>query len=177
MALRTYGAAVLSAVAGLLLMSGPQREKPLLPMSAPEPVRVLESDAANRPDDVEVTRALAQAYVDVRQPGLAVALVGVAPSAVRGDVRVRHVYARALMDQGRSEDALTTEASVLAACRPLIEGRAVDGCDSFLLASAMRRTDILRALVSLGVEDAEAHPEAMLIAYQNATREARVMVQ
>jgi hypothetical protein len=58
-----------------------------------------------------------------------------------------------------------------------LEGRAVDGCDSFLLASAMRRTDILRALVSLGVEDAEAHPEAMLIAYQNATREARVMVQ
>jgi hypothetical protein len=140
-------------------------------------VRVLETDAANRPDDVEATRALAQAYVDARQPGLAVALVGVAPSAVRGDLRVRHVYARALMDQGRSEDALTTEAGVLAACRPLMEGRAVDGCDSFLLASAMRRTDILRALVSLGVEDAEAHPEAMLIAYQNATREARVMVQ
>jgi hypothetical protein len=41
----------------------------------------------------------------------------------------------------------------------------------------MRRADILRQLVSLGVEDAEAHPEEALLAYQNATREARVMVQ
>jgi hypothetical protein len=41
----------------------------------------------------------------------------------------------------------------------------------------MRRADILRELVSLGVEDAEAHPEASLVAYQNATREARVAVE
>ncbi|MGO9838392.1 MAG: hypothetical protein ACLP1X_29785 [Polyangiaceae bacterium] len=177
MAHRTYCAAVLSAVAGLLLIGGPQRERPLLSVLAPESVQILETNAANRPDDVEATRALAQTYLDAGQPGLAVALVGVAPSPVRGDVRVRHVFARALMDQGRSEEALAAEAGVVAACRPLVEGRTIDGCDSFLLASAIRRTDILRALVSLGVEDAEAHPEAMLIAYQNATREARVMVQ
>jgi hypothetical protein len=41
----------------------------------------------------------------------------------------------------------------------------------------MRRTDILHELVALGVEDAQAHPEMSLVAYQNATREARVMVQ
>jgi len=52
-----------------------------------------------------------------------------------------------------------------------------DACDAVLLASAMRRTDILRELVALGVEDAQAHPEMSLVAYQNATREARVMVQ
>jgi|HubBroStandDraft_6_1064221.scaffolds.fasta_scaffold132186_2 hypothetical protein len=177
MGLRTYGAAVLAVVAALLLMAGPQREKALLATRALEPIRALEAKAASGPDDAEAARALAQAYVDARQPGLAVALVGVAPLAVRGDLRVRHVYARALMDQGRSEEALAAEAGVLAACRPLVEGRSIAGCDALLLASALRRTDVLRALVSLGVEDAQAHPEETLVAYQNATREARVMVQ
>ena len=46
-----------------------------------------------------------------------------------------------------------------------------------ILASATRRVGILRELVSRGVEDAQAHPEETLVAYQNATREARVMVQ
>jgi len=173
--LRTYGTAVLSAVAALLFLSGPQREKPLL--AAPGAVGALEASLARRPDDVEASRALTRAYVDAYQPGLAVALVQAAPAPVRGDVRVRHAYARALMDQGRGEDALAAESGVVAACGPLLEGRPVEGCDSLLLASAMRRTDILRALVALGVEDAQAHPEATLLAYQNATREARVMVQ
>ena len=43
--------------------------------------------------------------------------------------------------------------------------------------TATRRADILRELVSLGVEDAQAHPEMSLVAYQNATREARIAVQ
>jgi len=177
MGLRTYGAAVLSAAAALLVLGGPEREKALLGTAPSEPVRVLEENAATHPGDVEATRALAQAYVDVDQPGLAAALVSGAEQAVRRDPRVRHVYARALMDQGHSAEALATEAGVLAACRPLVEGASVGGCDPVLLASALRRTDILRALVSLGVQDAQANPEAMLIAYQNATREARVTVQ
>lgn len=177
MGLRTYGAAILSAAAALLLMNGPQREKPLLATPAAEPVRVLEASAASRPNDADATRALAQAYLDAHQPGLAVALVGESPAPVRADVRVRHVYSRALMDQGRSDEALAVETGVLAVCRPLVDGHAIERCDGFLLASAMRRTDILRQLVSLGVEDAQAHPEETLVAYQNATREARVMVQ
>lgn len=177
MGLRTYGTAALSIAAALLLLGGPRQEKALLTTLAPESVRLLEATAAARPGDVEATRALAQAYVDALQPGLAVALVREAPVPVRRDLRVRHVVARALMDQGRSDDALAAEAGVASACRPLLDGRPVEGCDSFLLASALRRTDILRELVSLGVEDAQAHPEAMLIAYRNATREARAMVQ
>jgi hypothetical protein len=177
MGLRRYGAAVLAAAAAFLLMSGPQREKPLLPVPTAEAVRRLEGTAAARPSDAEATRALAQAYLDARQPGLAVTLIAAAQASVRGDVRVRHLYSRALMDQGRSEDALAVEVGVVAACRPLVDGRCVQGCDGLLLVSAMRRADILRELVSLGVEDAQAHPEETLLAYQNATREARVMVQ
>jgi hypothetical protein len=46
-----------------------------------------------------------------------------------------------------------------------------------LLTSASRRIGILSELVALGVEDAEAHPEAARLAYLNATRDARVTLQ
>jgi hypothetical protein len=178
MGLRAYGVAVLVAAAGLWAMSGTQREKPVLAETEPDAVRVLEFNAAVQPDSVEATRALAQAYLDVRQPGLAIVLVEGSKRAVHDDVRIQHVYARALVDGGRNEEALAIEAGVVATCHPIAEGTpAPTGCDSLLLASAMRRTDILRELVLLGVEDAQAHPEMSLVAYQNATREARVMVQ
>jgi len=97
---------------------------------------------------------------------------------VRDDVRVEHVYARALVDEGRNEEALRVEKRVLTACRPMAFGQeGAPGCDATLLASAMRRTDILGELVASGVEDAQAQPEASLVAYQNATREARVCLQ
>jgi hypothetical protein len=37
--------------------------------------------------------------------------------------------------------------------------------------------DILSELVARGVHDPQEHPEETLLAYQNATRQARVMVQ
>jgi hypothetical protein len=159
-------------------MSGPIRERAVLVAGEPGPLRALEVSVASRADDPRATRSLAQAYVDSRQPGLAVALVEQAPRAVRNEARVQHVYARALIDEGRSEDALAAEARVLAACRSLAEAAGPsDGCDGLLLASATRRWDILSELVALGVHDPQAQPEETLLAYQNATREARVMVQ
>jgi hypothetical protein len=178
MGLRAYGVAIVAAVATLWVMSGTQHEKPLLAATEPEAVRALEVEAVAHPGDAEANRALAQAYLDVRQPGLAIVLVESAAPTVRDDVRVRHVYARALVDAGRNDEALTVEKGVLAACQPVVQGTAAPvGCDAVLLASAMRRTEILGELVALGVEDAQAHPEASLVAYQNATREARVIVQ
>ena len=178
MGLRAYGVAVLVAAAGLWAMSGTQREKPVLAATAPDAVRGLEFNAAVQPESVEATRALAQAYLDARQPGLAIVLVEGSKRTVHDDVRIQHVYARALVDGGRDEEALAVETGVVTACHPVAEGApAPAGCDAVLLASAMRRTDILRELVALGVEDAQAHPEMSLVAYQNATREARVMVQ
>jgi hypothetical protein len=178
MTLRTYGAAVLVAASALWAMSGPEREQPVLSAGAPEPVRALEASVASHPNDSEDTRALAQAYLDAHQPGLAIVLVEAAPATVRYAVRVEHVYARALIDEGRNDEALDAEGRVVGACRALAEGNvAPTGCDTVVLASAMRRADILRELLSLGVKDARAQPEASLIAYQNATREARVALE
>lgn len=178
MGLRAYGVAMLAAATTLWIMSGTQREKPLLAATEPDPVRSLEAAAVAHPGDPDANRALAQAYLDARQPGLAIVLVESAAPPVREDVRVQHVYARALVDEGRNDEALAVEKGVLAACRPLALGeKAAPGCDGTLLASAMRRTDILSELVAQGVEDAQAQPEASLVAYQNATREAHVWVQ
>lgn len=178
MGLRAYGVALLTATAALWLMSGMQRAHSLLPETLPGPVRGLEAAAAAHPGDATTLAALAQAYLDARQPGLAVALVEGAPALARGDVKLRHVYSRALVDQGRNDEALAVENGVVCACRPLAEAaEAPSGCDPVLLASAIRRAGILGELVSLGVEDAQASPEQARVAYQNATREARVMVQ
>ncbi|MDP9000835.1 MAG: CDC27 family protein [Myxococcota bacterium] len=179
MKLQGCGAAVLLAAGALwVFMSETDREEPVLGGAPPESVRALEASVAAEPNDSEDTRALAQAYLDARQPGLAIVLVDGAPPEVRGDVRVEHVYARALIDAGRNDEALAAESRVVWTCRLFAEGNAgPDGCDAVLLASAMRRTDILRELVSLGVEDARSQPAMSLVAYMNATREARVAME
>jgi hypothetical protein len=163
---------------GLWVLSSTQHEKPVLAAAEPDAVRALEVQAAAHPSDPDTTRSLAQAYLDAHQPGLAIVLVEGAPAPVRADLHVRHVYARALIDEGRNDEALAVDEQVVATCRPLAEGAAAAaGCDTVLLASAIRRTEILRALVAQGVKDSQAQPEESLVAYQNATREARVMIQ
>lgn len=177
MELNAYSAAVMAGAAAMWLMSGTQRERPLVG-TAGDSVTTLEARASARGGDPEGVRALAQAYLDAHQPGLALVLVEACPAAVRADVRVRHVRARALLDEGRNEEALAAEREVLGACGAIVDGRrAPAGCDAVLFASAVRRAGILAELLALGVEDAQAHPEASLVAYQNATREARVAME
>jgi len=171
-----YGIAVLFGASALCVMSSTQRPASVLTGRAAESVRVLETGVASHPEDVATTRRLAQAYLDARQPGLALALLGAAPSAVRDDVRARHVLARALLDQGRNDQALDVESGVVTSCRSPWGGVA-PGCDPVLFASALRRASILQEMVILGVKDAAAHPEASLVAYQNATREAHVSLE
>jgi hypothetical protein len=183
MGLRGYVGGVFVGVCGLALASGPQREKSLWAAESTQSLRDMETAAASRTGDAEAVRVLAQAYLDAGLSGLAVVLVERASPRVRGDVRVRHVYARALVDDGRSEDALAEERAVLGECTldklsyQAASAGASGNCDPVLFASAVRRVGILRELVSLGVQDAQAHPEEALLAYQNATREAHVMVQ
>ena len=168
-----WSTVVLAGAAGFWLASGTQRERPVLSVAPSSVVSRLEADVAARPGESRALRDLAQAYLDARSPGLAMSLIEHAPLPAQREPRVDHTYARALLDQGRAEEALAAELRVLDACAAS-DGRG-DPCDTWLIASATRRTDILRELVQLGVEDAQAHPEASAIAYQNATREARLV--
>ena len=175
MGLKGWNCVVLAALASLWLASGTQREKPLLSEQQALRVRALDTEVAEHPSDPVAVRNLAQAYLDARVPGLALNVVESAPSNVRAEPVVLHIYARALLEQGRAVDALAAEERVLQACAPGMDG--ISRCDTWLLASATRRADIMRQLVELGVEDANAHPEASAVAYHNATREARLAVR
>lgn len=172
-----HGITALIGASVLWAMSGTGSEQALVG-AASASIRALEQGATAHPADPVAAHDLAQAYLDEHQPGLAVVWIEGAEPSVRGDVRVRHVLARALVDQGRDEEALARERQVVAGCESTASGgTAPAGCDSVLLASAVRRVNILQALVALGIEDAQAQPEASLVAYRNATREARVQVE
>jgi hypothetical protein len=171
--LKGWNIAILVAIGAIWLAGSTQREKRVVGDSHTDRVALLEEQAAASPADPARVRALAQAYLDARAPGMALASIERSPEAVRLEPSVEHLYARALLDQGRSADALAAERRVLAACSkpaadPSLE---VSVCSTYLIASATRRADILEQLVTLGVEDANAHPEASSLAYHNATRQ------
>lgn len=167
--LRALNTVLLVAAFALLLASGTQREKAVLAKGHEDTVRGLEARYAMR-HDAAALHELAQGYLDAAAPGLAVAAIEAAPKDLQHDVVVEHTYARALIDSGRASDALVAEQDVLRTCDQ-------KGCDAWLLASAMRRTDILRELEKLGIDDAQAHPESAAVAYHAATRDARLSVQ
>jgi hypothetical protein len=173
MGLCAWNAVVLMSVLGLVLASGAQRERSLLSAEQSDTVRALEANVAANPIDPISLRALAQGYVDVRASGMALRAIEDANPQTRADVGVQHVYARALLDQGRAADALGVERSVVNACA--LSSSA--SCDRWLLASATRRVEIMDSLVELGVEDAQAHPESAAVAYYRATRQARFAVR
>jgi hypothetical protein len=171
-----YGIAVMIGVATLWVLSGAQHAGLVLSGRA-DSIRTLEAAVAAHPDNVEGTRTLAQAYLDARQPGLARVLLDAAPGGIQSNLRIQHVLARTLLDEGRSDLALDVEAGVVAACRPGDGDGLASSCDPVLFASAVRRAGVLREMVAMGVTDALAHPEASLVAYENATREARVRLE
>ena len=202
-ALGTLGIGVASAVAVLWATSGTQRERPLLTGEAPELVRACEAAAAARPDDPATVRALAQAYLDAQQSGLALALLEAAPPLdagrrahpapsspraarpgpkrrraggrdARGGVVYAHRERAAVTGVGSRRSAGEGSGGAMAPAAAAGSRGATDGCDAVLLASAVRRARSCEELVALGVEDTRAHPEESFVAYQNATREARV---
>lgn len=174
MGVKGWNVAVLVAIGAIWFCGTTQREKPVLGAQSTGKVGMLESKTAMSPADPAALRELAQAYLDSRQPGMAVGVIERALPAVRSEPQVEHLYARALLDQGRSNDALAAERRVLAQCADPTVGTA--SCSTWLVASATRRSEIIEQLVQLGVEDTNAQPEASSIAYHNATRSVSLSV-
>lgn len=174
MGVKGWNVAVLVAMGAIWFCGTTQREKRVVSDAQSDRVAAVEDRAAAESSNPTALRELAQAYLDARQPGMALAAIERAPAPVRAEPPVEHVYARALLDQGRSADALAAEKRVLAKCAdPSVEATS---CSTWLIASATRRAEILEQLVQLGIEDANAHPEASSLAYHNATRSVSVAV-
>jgi hypothetical protein len=163
MGLRALNTVLLACAFSLLLASGTQREKSVLAEGHEQAVHALEVTYISRHDATSL-RELAQGYLDAGAPGLALSAIDGAPADIKHEVHVEHVYARALLDSGRASAALVAEEGVLRACED-------QPCDTWLIASATRRADILRELEKLGVDDAQAYPESASVAYHAATRQ------
>jgi predicted Zn-dependent protease len=175
MGVKGWNVAVLVAIGALWFCGTTQREKPVVGDSTHTGrIGELELKVAANPNDPSALRELGQAYIDVRQPGMAIGAVERAVPAVRNKPIVEHLYARALLEQGRSADALAAEKRVLTKCAD--PSADVPACSTYLIASATRRAEIIEQLVQLGVEDANAQPEASSLAYHNATRQVSLSV-
>ncbi len=173
MGVKGWNVAVLVAIGAIWFCGTTQREKPVVGDTTHNgQVGALEAKAAANPNDVNAVKELAQGYLDIRQPGMAIGTIERAAPSVRAEPTVDHLYARALLEQGRSTDALAAEKRVLAKCADVDTNQ----CSAYLIASATRRAEIIEQLVQLGVEDANAQPEASSLAYHNATRQVSLSV-
>lgn len=165
------------AAAILTLGALPGREHAVV-RGAGQQVERLEAQVAAHPTDSASRIELARAYLDAASPGLAWSALASAPDAQQRAPAVQHMAARILIEQGKASQALALERGVLATCaQDVSDGRVHEpGCDFSLVVSAARRANILQELVKQGVEDAIAQPEASLVAYHDATHEARFAI-
>jgi len=167
-----WNVGLLLAIAMMWVASSTHAEKPILAVADERSLSSLEAAVASNPENAELTFRLAQRYLDARASGLALRVVENAPLVVRTRPEVAHVFARALIEQGRANEALAVERQVHRECL------AFDGaCSPWLVTSAIRRIGILKELVALGVEDAAVESEASALAYQHATRQVGFIAQ
>jgi hypothetical protein len=162
-------AVVLAGIVWAVGFSSEIRPKNLLPTPAAPAgttqvdIAGLESSASLAPS-VNSVAALASAYLDRGQPGLASAVIERAPREVREDVRIAELHARALFHRGKPRQALAAVRDALDACHAQ-EGR----CRPWQSAKAARQVAFLEEVVSAGIEDPQADPAAVRAAYERST--------
>src|SRR4029077_14903470 len=103
-----------------------------LPGVAAADIQQLESEAAVAPS-AHAVAALAGAYLDRTQPGLATAVLEKAPRELRDRPEVAQLYARALFHRGHAREALAVAREATFAC--------IDGteCAPWLVAKTVRQ--------------------------------------
>jgi tetratricopeptide (TPR) repeat protein len=130
----------------------------------------------------ELARQLADHYLTLRQPQLAVAALGAASPEVRNDPAILHRLAQAYEETGRVDDALNTAQLALARC-----GRAIGaadasqltpvpehGCSERTYAALEMHAGALAHMARWGVTDVQNDPRART-AYVMAVRNARIL--
>lgn len=128
----------------------------------------LERAVAVRPDAKNVA-ALASAYLDRNQPGLAQAVLESSPLSVRESPAIQHLEARARLRRGRARSALAFARIANATCEST---EAPERCPVHLAVRAARHLGFLEELVSAGIEDPEADPVAARAAFDRSDRNA-----
>ncbi len=146
---------------GLWLSSGVHRQAPLVGHRAlNNHVASLEQQVARDLDNPEKLYDLCDAYLSREAPGFALSAILRAPQEVRSNPAIHHLWARALLHEGKASEALAKQRVVLERCQHA-------QCSPTLLAGAMRREAFLSAMVAHGVEDYRRDPDATIRAYRS----------
>ncbi len=154
---------VLTGVLTLLLVDAGAAPAPVL--SEPDArLSTIESEAVDEASAKNVG-ALATAYLDRQQPGLAQAVLDRHPELDGAEMalaRSRVALARGDVDQARTQSAL-----VIATC----EAPGADPCSASLVGRALQQTSYLDSLENAGVIDPANHPVAARAALAESRRE------
>jgi hypothetical protein len=162
---------VLGAVAWMATLGGietnaaellPRKKTPSMDMAA------LESQAAIAHDARSVA-ALAGAYLDRGQPGLATAAIEHASPEIQSRPEVAQLHARALFHRGRVRQALAVARDAADACSDAAS------CPPWLLAKTARQVAFFEQVVAAGIDDPNDNPEATRAAYERSAREVRLV--
>jgi hypothetical protein len=157
----------LAGMAWMLVSGTEQRATPLVSTEQAAALAALEARAATSSSAPSVT-ALAAAYLDREQPGLAATVIDRAPREVQARPEVAVLRARSLFHRGHAREALAVAREADAAC--------ADGaCPGWIEARAARQLAFLEEVVAAGVDDPHADPRATRAAYERSTREVRLV--
>jgi hypothetical protein len=168
---------VLAGIAWLAALGSGTQSKRLLPVetaqqaAAPVDMSALETRASLSPS-VESTSALASAYVDRGQPGLACAAIERAPREIQVDPRVADVHARALFHGGRAREALAAVEDAMTACES-----DESACRAWQVAKVRRQAAFLNEVVAAGIEDPMSDPAAVRAAYERSNQKTLVAMR
>ena len=143
---------------------------------------VLEDAFATQRGDADVARELAERYLEISQPALAISALGSAPAEVREDPAVLHRLAQAYEATGRMQDAFDTASLALARCERALGTRRASsvtpvpthGCSERTYAALDYHMRAVGHLVRMGVVDPQNDPRTVT-AYNLAIRSARVL--
>jgi hypothetical protein len=165
-------ALVLAGMAWMGIFSGVEvGAARVLPPAAPAtPIADLEARAALAPANVADIAALASAYLDRQQPGLATAVIEKAPAALRERPEIAQLYARALFHRGRAREALAVARDASDTCMD-----SSTPCPSWLVAKTARQVAFFEQVVAAGIDDPQDDPGATVAAYERSTHEVRLV--
>ncbi len=166
---------VLGAIGWMASLGGTeQRAAELFPKrsqavdTAPADFQGLEARAALTPSAGSVA-ALAGAYLDRGQPGLATAVIEKSPREMQQRPEIAVLHARALFHRGQVREALAVARDASESCS--------DGttCAPWLVAKATRQVAFFEQAVAAGIEDPVTNPDATLAAYDRSSHEVRLV--
>jgi len=158
--------ALLVSAAIFLVVLG-DRERPQLVVSPDAEVASLEAAAARDPS-ARALAALADAYLDRGQPGLAGSVLATASDLARSTPEVAFQEARALLGLGQARRAFEVASRAEAACDERT-------CPAYLGARIAQERAYLEALVTAGIEDPSDQPDRARQALASSRRAVQLV--